>query len=59
MRRALKLVSFAGLALMLVSALLVFNGAVEKLLYYRLASVGTVIWFATVPFWMQRRLRKR
>ncbi len=56
MKRLLKLVSFAGLALMFASAILVFNGAVTKSTYLVLALVGTVMWFATVPFWMKRRL---
>jgi len=59
MQRALKLLSFAGLALMLASALMAFGGAIDKHLYYVLAFAGTVIWFGTVPFWMQRRLHKR
>lgn len=59
MRSVLKVVSFAGLALMLASAALVFAGVMDKGLYYVLAFVGTVVWFGTVPLWMQRRLRKR
>jgi hypothetical protein len=59
MHRALKVVSFAGLALMLASAALVFGGVMDKHLYFMLAFVGTVVWFGTVPFWMQRRLHKR
>jgi len=56
MKRLLKLVSFAGLALMLVSAILVFYRAIPKATYEIVALVGTVLWFATVPFWMKRRL---
>jgi hypothetical protein len=56
MKKLLKLVSFAGLALMFVSAILVFNGAIPKGTYLAVALVGTVMWFATVPFWMKRRL---
>jgi hypothetical protein len=56
MKRLLKLVSFAGLTLMFVSAILVFNGAMPRATYQVLALAGTVMWFATVPFWMKRRL---
>lgn len=52
----LKLISFGGLGLMFVSALLRFNDVIEKNTYLILALVGTVLWFATVPFWMKRRL---
>ncbi len=56
MKKLLKVISFAGLALMFVSAVLVFNGAMPKAAYELLALVGTALWFATVPFWMKRRL---
>ncbi len=56
MKRLLKFISFAGLALMFVSAILVFNGAMAKATYELLALAGTALWFATVPLWMKRRL---
>ena len=56
MKTLLKLVSFVGLALMLAAAILVFNGAMPRKTYLIVALVGTVLWFATVPFWMKRRL---
>ncbi len=56
MKKLLKLISFAGLALMFVSAILLFNGAVPRAAYERLALAGTALWFAAVPFWMKRRL---
>jgi hypothetical protein len=58
MKTILKITSFAGLALMLVSSLMVFDGAMSTREYYVLALVGTVLWFATVPFWMKRRLHQ-
>ena len=58
MKTVLKLVSFAGLGLMVVSALLVFNSTMEHSRFRALALVGTVLWFATVPFWMKRRLHQ-
>jgi hypothetical protein len=56
MKTLLKIISFAGLGLMFASAILVFNDAMAKDTYLVLALVGTVMWFATVPFWMKRRL---
>ncbi len=56
MKTLLKVISFAGLTLMFVSAVLAFNGAIPKATYEALALVGTAMWFATVPFWMKRRL---
>jgi len=56
MKTLLKTISFAGLALMFASAILVFNDAMTRDTYLALAFAGTVMWFATVPFWMKRRL---
>ena len=56
MKTLLKLISFAGLALMFASAMLVFNDALNRKAYLILALVGTAMWFGTVPFWMKRRL---
>ena len=58
MKTLLKIISFAGLALMVISAILLFNDAMPKRTYEILAFVGTVAWFATVPFWMKRRLHQ-
>ncbi len=55
MKTLLKLISFTGLGLMLVSAIL-FNNPKDRSIYLTLALVGTVMWFGTVPFWMKRRL---
>jgi hypothetical protein len=56
MKTLLKIISFAGLGLMFTAAIMVFNDAMAKDTYLGLALVGTVMWFATVPFWMKRRL---
>jgi hypothetical protein len=56
MKTVLKLISFAGLALMFASSILVFNGAVSASSYHLLALAGTLLWFGPVPFWMKRRL---
>ncbi len=56
MKTLLKTISFAGLGLMFASAILLFNDTMSRSTYLFLALVGTVMWFATVPFWMKRRL---
>ena len=56
MKTLLKIVSFAGLALMLSSAVLVFHDAISRETYFKLAMLATAMWFATVPFWMKRRM---
>jgi hypothetical protein len=58
MKTLLKTLSFTGLALMLGSSILVFRGALSGPAYHSVALVGTVLWFATVPFWMKRRLHE-
>jgi hypothetical protein len=58
MKILLKTISFAGLGLMFVSAIMVFNDAIPKYVYETLALVGTAMWFLTVPFWMKRRLHQ-
>jgi hypothetical protein len=58
MKTLLKLISFAGLALMFGSAIMVFTDSMAKDTYLNLSLLGTVMWFATVPFWMKRRLHQ-
>jgi CHASE2 domain-containing sensor protein len=58
MKTLLKTISFLGLGLMFVSAILLFYGVLSRLTYEVLALVGTGIWFLTVPFWMKRRLHQ-
>jgi hypothetical protein len=56
MKILFKAISFSGLVLMLLSSVLVFNGVMSRHAYYILAMIGTIAWFATVPFWMKWRL---
>jgi len=56
MKTLLKTISFVGLGLMILAVILLFNDVVTGPTYQTLALVGTVLWFATVPFWMKRRL---
>jgi hypothetical protein len=56
MKTLLKTISFIGLGLMFVSAVMLFNDAVARSTYEILALAGTALWFIPVPFWMKRRL---
>jgi hypothetical protein len=56
MKTLLKLISFTGLGLMFAASIMVFNDAITRNTYLIMALIGTVMWFATVPFWMKRRL---
>ena len=58
MKTVLKFISFAALLLMFSSAILVFNDQLSRERYYVLSLLGTVAWFATIPFWMKRRLHE-
>ena len=52
MRSLLKLISFAGLGLTVVPSFLVFAGRIAWATHAALMLVGTVLWFASAPFWM-------
>ena len=53
MTAILKLLSAAGLALTIVPAVLVFLNGLPWETHAALMGVGTVLWFATAPFWMK------
>ncbi len=48
----LKAVSFAGLGLTVVPAFLLFAGVISWSVHAALMLVGTLVWFASAPFWM-------
>jgi hypothetical protein len=52
MKKILKIISYLGLALTVVPALLVFGGTIELKSHYLLMAIGMVMWFSTAPFWM-------
>ncbi|WP_086542174.1 hypothetical protein [Algoriphagus antarcticus] len=54
MATILKIISFAALALTLVPAFLVFWGYIEPNLSKTLMLIGTVVWFGTASFWMNK-----
>lgn len=53
MKWLLKLLSFAGLGLTVGPAFFVFAGTITWDTHALLMLVGTVLWFATSPFWME------
>lgn len=52
--KVLKLVSLVALAATLVPSLLYLTGALSHDVVGWTAIVGTVVWFATAPLWMDR-----
>lgn len=56
MKKLLKYISFSGLTLMFVAAILYFRGVISRDPYLIMTLVGTALWFIPVPFWMKRRL---
>jgi glucose dehydrogenase len=59
MKTVLKLISFAGLGLMVTAAIMFFKGTATETTYHTLALIGTAAWFVSVPFWMKRRLHEQ
>jgi hypothetical protein len=53
MTALLKILSFAGLGLTVVPAFFVFAGTISWDTHATLMLLGTLLWFATSPFWMQ------
>ncbi len=53
MTSLLKLLSFVGLGLTVVPAFLVFADVIVWETHATLMLVGTILWFATSPFWIQ------
>lgn len=56
MKLLYRFISYAAICLMFAAALLSFSGQVSVHNYRILALAGTLAWFASVPFWMHRRL---
>lgn len=53
MKTLLKVVSFLGLGLTVIPAFLVFGGQATWDTHALLLGIGTLIWFASAPFWMR------
>ncbi|MBC8184960.1 hypothetical protein H8E88_28030 [candidate division KSB1 bacterium] len=55
MKLILIILSLLGLILTIVPAVLVFANIIELSTHKNLMLIGTVLWFVTVPFWMNKR----
>jgi hypothetical protein len=53
----LKIISFIGLLLTLIPSFLVFLKGIELATNKYLMLVGTLLWFGSSPFWMNRSKR--
>jgi hypothetical protein len=54
MKNLLKLISFIGLGLTVVPAFLVFMGIVSFDTNKMLMLFGSICWFGTAPFWINK-----
>jgi hypothetical protein len=54
----IKIISITGLALNIIPALLTFNDIISFDHYITLMLAGTLMWFLTAPFWINRNQRK-
>lgn len=53
-KKILQIVSFCGLGLSIVPALLVYGGVMEKQLYLNLLLTGMLLWFGSAIFWIKK-----
>jgi hypothetical protein len=58
MRIALIILSFTGLTLTILPALLHFAGVIEFGRHIEITTVGTILYLSTAPFWMNKRKKK-
>jgi hypothetical protein len=54
MKNLLIILSFIGLAFTILPAFFVFSKIISWEIYVILMSLGTLMWFLTVPFWMKK-----
>lgn len=55
MKTILKILSFIGLILTVVPSFMVFNDSITLDMHKWLMLLGTILWFATAPFWMNKK----
>jgi hypothetical protein len=53
MKNMLKIISFFGLLLTVFPAFFVFYRVIDKPTHFILMVIGTLLWFASAPFWMK------
>ncbi|MEX0882686.1 MAG: hypothetical protein WDZ72_04365 [Cyclobacteriaceae bacterium] len=54
MKLLIKILSYLGLGLTLFPSFLLFSGIIESGTCKQLMMFGTVLWFITAPFWMNK-----
>lgn len=55
MKTVLKTLSYGGLVLTILPSLLVLSGRMELETHYLWTLAGTILWFSTAPFWIDRK----
>ena len=55
MKMILKIISAIGLILTLVPSFMVFSGSITLDMHKWLMLLGTIMWFVTAPFWMNKK----
>lgn len=58
-RKILKTISYLGLAVTLVPSILVYTGIINLDQNKTLALIGTLIWFGSAPFWINKQGKKK
>lgn len=55
----LKLISYIGLVLTIAPSLLVFQNIITMEANNNLMFFGTVVWFLSAPYWMNKEAKER
>ncbi len=55
MKIAVKTLSYIGLGLTVIPSFFVLSGQIAWGTHARLMLAGTLLWFATAPFWIKKR----
>jgi len=54
MNYLLKIISFIGLGLTIIPSILVLIGKIDLEMNKNIMIVGTILWFGSVPFWINK-----
>ncbi len=54
MKNIFKIISYIGLGLTVIPAVLVYRGALTWETHATWMLIGTMLWFGTAPLWMKR-----
>ena len=55
MKAILKILSFIGLFMTVAPSFMVFSGSITLDMHKWLMLLGTLLWFVTAPFWMNKK----